>query len=46
MVVLSTGDVSMGRRDATITDKPKIHTSGLTFGADKKLGDDKFAALH
>ena len=42
----STGDVSMGRQDATITDKPKkIHTSGLTFGADKKLGDDKFAGF-
>ena len=36
----------MGRQDATITDKPKkIHTSGLTFGADKKLGDDKFAGF-
>ena len=42
----STGDVSIGRQDATITDKPKkIHTSGLTFGADKKLGDDKFAGF-
>ena len=42
----STGDVSMGRQDATITDKPKkIHTSGLTFGADKKFGDDKFAGF-
>ena len=36
----------MGRQDATITDKPKkIHTSGLTFGADKKFGDDKFAGF-
>ena len=42
----STGDVSMGRQDATITDRPKgIHTSGLTFGADKKFGDDKFAGF-
>ena len=42
----STGDVSMGKQDATITDRPKgIHTSGLTFGADKKFGDDKFAGF-
>ena len=42
----STGDVSMGRQDATITDRPKeIHTSGLTFGADKKFGGDKFAGF-
>ena len=42
----STGDVSMGRQEATLTDKPKkIHTSGLTFGADKKFGDDKFAGF-
>ena len=42
----STGDVSMGRQDATITDRPKeIHTSGLTFGADKKIGDNKFGGF-
>ena len=42
----SIGDVSMGRQDATITDRPKeIHTSGLTFGADKKLGEDMFAGF-
>ena len=42
----STGDISMGRQDATITDRPKeIHTSGLTFGADKKIGDNKFGGF-
>ena len=36
----------MGRQEATLTDKPKkIHTSGLTFGADKKFGDDTFAGF-
>ena len=42
----STGDVSMGRQDATITDRPKkIHTEGLTFGADRRIGDNDFAGV-
>ena len=42
----STGDVSMGRQDATITDRPKkIHTEGLTFGADRQIGDNDFAGV-
>ena len=42
----STGDVSMGRQDATITDRPKkIHTEGLTFGADRQIGENDFAGV-
>ena len=36
----------MGRQDATITDRPKkIHTEGLTFGADRQIGDNDFAGV-
>ena len=40
------GDVSLGNQDATLTQKPKhIKTSGLTFGADKKFGNNKFGGI-
>ena len=42
----SHGDISIGRYEDTIVEKPKhIKTTGLTFGADKKYGDNKFAGL-
>ena len=42
----SHGDISIGNYEDTILEKPKqIKTTGLTFGADKKYGDNKFAGL-
>ena len=42
----SHGDISIGNYEGTILEKPKqIKTTGLTFGADKKYGDNKFAGL-
>ncbi len=42
----SHGDISIGRYEDTIVEKPKhIKTTGLTFGADRKYGDNKFAGI-
>ena len=42
----SHGDISIGNYEDTLLEKPKkIKTTGLTFGADKKYGDNKFAGL-
>ena len=42
----SHGDISIGSYEGTLLEKPKkIKTTGLTFGADKKYGDNKFAGL-
>ena len=41
----STGDISFGRQDDTITERPKmIRTNGITFGADRKFGEN-FAGI-
>ena len=41
----STGDISFGRQDDTITERPKmIKTNGITFGADRKFGEN-FAGI-
>ncbi len=42
----SIAEISVGNYDETILDKPKdIYTKGLTFGSDRKFGDDKFFGL-
>ena len=42
----SHGDISIGNYEDTLLEKPKkMKTTGLTFGADKKYGDNKFAGL-
>ena len=42
----SHGDISIGNYEDTLLEKPKkIKTTGLTFGADRKYGDNKFAGL-
>ena len=42
----SHGEISIGNYEATSVEKPKhIKTRGLTFGADKKYGKNKFAGL-
>ena len=42
----SIAEISVGNYDETILDKPKdIYTKGLTFGSDRKIGDDKFLGL-
>ena len=39
----SHGDITFGRAGDTINSKPKeVRTSGLMFGADRKIGDSKF----
>ena len=39
----SHGDISFGRKGDTVTSKPKeIRVSGLMFGADKKINNNKF----
>ena len=41
----TTGDISFGRQDDTITERPKmIRTNGITFGADRKFGEN-FAGI-
>jgi len=42
----SIAEISVGNFDETILDKPKdIYTKGLTFGSDRKFGDNKFFGL-
>ena len=42
----SIAEISIGNYEETVLDKPKdIYTKGLTFGADKKIGDNKFFGL-
>jgi hypothetical protein len=42
----SIAEISVGNYDETILDKPKdIYTKGLTFGSDRKFGDNKFFGL-
>ena len=39
----SIAEISVGNFDETLLDKPKdIYTKGLTFGSDRKFGNDKF----
>ena len=43
MVFWNHADISIGSFDATAIEKPKqIRTRGLTFGADKKYGENKY----
>ena len=42
----SIAEISVGNYDKTLLDNPKdIYTKGLTFGSDRKIGDDKFFGL-
>tara|TARA_B100000029_G_scaffold503813_1_gene581513 strand:+ start:161 stop:2482 length:2322 start_codon:yes stop_codon:yes gene_type:complete len=42
----SHGDISIGNYEGTFLEKPKqIKTKGLTFGTDRKYGDNKFAGF-
>ena len=42
----SIAEISVGNYDETLLDNPKdIYTKGLTFGSDRKIGDNKFFGL-